>query len=81
MYYDFYFLMNAYYLHNWIINSLRTRTFLFQVLLNSYIYPQLNQNEPVYGSNLGIINELNGGTIKKFLLVLMTTVAKGHIYY
>lgn len=30
------------------------------------IYPQLNQNEPVYGSNLGIINKLNGGTIKKF---------------
>ena len=46
-----------------------------------YVLSLLNQNEPVYGSNLEIINKLNWNIIKILLLVLMTTVAKGHTYY
>lgn len=54
--------MNVYYLPNCIINSLRTKVFLLSVCL-PYIYPQLNQNELVCGSKLGIVNKLNWGII------------------
>lgn len=60
-----YFLTNAYYLPNWFANSLRTETFLLSVCC-PHVYPQLNQNEPDYGSKLGIVNKLNWDTIKKF---------------
>lgn len=59
---------------------IENKVFLLSVCL-PYIYPQLNQNELVRGSKLGIVNKLNWGIIIFFLLVLMTTVAQGHIYY
>lgn len=42
-----------------------------------YIYPQLNQNEPVYGSKLGIVNKLNCVTINFFSICFNDNYCQG----